>query len=420
MLSTFGFQSLFFITIIVFNSLHVSFFMPCAYCKGGHVSESCSWYAKARIFFKHRDIGANFSGGSPAPFVGHFGYPFVNVGFLVPPGIVDSSNYDNPRGWSSSGAGISDIVEFRGSLVNSHITSSVKNFDNRVVEFAQISAMSSKPVFSSVELEKRPLFRVFFDENHSPMGPSGVVKKVVQEDNPKIPLIVEKSVGDFDLRAADAVSMLYEKGVDENKISQLLSVGTLGIGRNRRIVPTKWSITATDDVIGKFIHKSVILFPEISSYEFFSASFHGNYYYIFLYPGSWEFELFEYSLSNGGLAVDREGFLGRSSYADNCVGGYYAVRLAVLDYLNGIKRQAGVFVLRIITGEYTVPLGVWVTREASRKALSSKPVIFADREKMKLFSVNSIRSKHFCDVERFFKQSSIHNKKESQKKIWEY
>ncbi|MBI2142476.1 hypothetical protein HYU15_03240, partial [Candidatus Woesearchaeota archaeon] len=68
--------------------------------------------------------------------------------------------------------------------------------------------------------------------------------------------------------------------------------------------------------------------------------------------------------------------------AENCSGGYYAARLPVLEQLARMKRQASVLVIRMITDEYLLPLGVWVCREAVRKAVAAKPISFASKELM--------------------------------------
>ena len=65
--------------------------------------------------------------------------------------------------------------------------------------------------------------------------------------NPKI----EKVFYDTDLKAADALRILSNNGMQEYQLSQLLSIGIMGLKHNRKLVPTKWSITATDDTIGK-------------------------------------------------------------------------------------------------------------------------------------------------------------------------
>ena len=70
-------------------------------------------------------------------------------------------------------------------------------------------------------------------------------------------------------------------------------------------------------------------------------------------------------------------FFGRKKYAENTVGGYYAARIAVLEQLRIIKKQSSVLALRFVDpNEYIAPLGVWVVREAVRRALKSKPIIF--------------------------------------------
>jgi hypothetical protein len=63
-----------------------------------------------------------------------------------------------------------------------------------------------------------------------------------------------------------------------------------------------------------------------------------------------------------------EPFNGRTSYADECSGAYYAARLAALEYLENIQRQAKVLIVRDVRPDYWAPLGVWVIRETMRNA----------------------------------------------------
>ncbi|HDD05009.1 MAG TPA: hypothetical protein ENF51_00775, partial [Candidatus Aenigmarchaeota archaeon] len=104
---------------------------------------------------------------------------------------------------------------------------------------------------------------------------------------------------------------------------------------------------------------------------------YGNYFTVLLLPNKWSFELFELwrpeSFWWRGKEVkvnrDFEGFYGRKNYAENTGGGYYAARLPVVEYLYEKRRQASVIVVRHITPDYYLPLGVWVVREGVRKAL---------------------------------------------------
>jgi hypothetical protein len=75
---------------------------------------------------------------------------------------------------------------------------------------------------------------------------------------------------------------------------------------------------------------------------------------------------------------DFEDYTGRKDYAENVGGAYYSARLAVLEYLKNIKKQASVLVYREIGSEYSIPLGVWVIRESVRNAMKNKSKNFED------------------------------------------
>ena len=58
-------------------------------------------------------------------------------------------------------------------------------------------------------------------------------------------------------------------------------------------------------------------------------------------------------------------------------GAYFAAKLGVLEYLEKMKIQAGVVILREIRPEYAIPVGVWQVREGVREAMNQDPA-FAD------------------------------------------
>ena len=101
-----------------------------------------------------------------------------------------------------------------------------------------------------------------------------------------------------------------------------------------------------------------------------------------MFPDCWSYELFEMIITEQDtFATDYESFQGRKNYAHSTAGGYYACRIAILEKLKEIKKQAGVLALRFIDpNEYIAPLGVWVCREATRAALNNKPIEFASKE----------------------------------------
>ena len=67
----------------------------------------------------------------------------------------------------------------------------------------------------------------------------------------------EKAHYDTDLLSRDAVTSLHKKGINFTAVQKAFSVGAFGKAKNRKLVPTRWSITATDDMLGKEALKSV-------------------------------------------------------------------------------------------------------------------------------------------------------------------
>ena len=63
-----------------------------------------------------KEFKQDFSGSSPAPFIGRFGYPNINIGLLSPQFGGDTSHYDSPRLWSKGNfkigsiAGVEDVI----------------------------------------------------------------------------------------------------------------------------------------------------------------------------------------------------------------------------------------------------------------------------------------------------------------------
>jgi len=402
--------------------------IQCLKCKGrGFCGRSfCAILAKSNAIFKVRDDldKSEFNGSSPAPFVGHYGYPYLNVGVLSTPYIIDEVwEYDAPRYWANNNYQIPQIIDFRSSLINSRFKAHAQD-KNKLLEISQEVGMASLPVDIEINLKEKPKFRLKTDAYSAPMGASGNLEKAYITSNPKVHTKVDKVYSDSDLKANDAIIYLYQNNFDENFLSKILSVGTVGIRKNRKLVPTRWSITATDDMIAKHLVEQVRQYNEID-YQAYFGSYLGNYYLILFFPEKWSYELFETYLPKTSwntankidYTTDYEGYNGRKNYAENCAGGYYTVRLAILEKLQKLKKQGTVLVLRFITGEYAVPLGVWVTREATRKALSIKPICFSDRELMLKYAKALIKKKFNYNLDNLLKESIILKNLRNQMKL---
>ena len=405
--------------------------IPCLKCKGRDPARFCGrtfcpLIAKsmARFNVEKKLTKSDFFGASPAPFIGHYGYPNLNVGVLSPPDQPENiSEYDAPRFWAEHNYQIPQIINFRSELINSRFNAHVKDTNN-FIEIAQEVGMASKPVDIEINLKDKPQFRVKTDSFTAPMGPNAKLKKADITSNPKISSKVEKVVSDTDLKANPAITYLYDKGFDENFLSKLLSVGTLGLKYNRKLVPTRFSITAVDDMIGKeLINK--IKNHSTSNYLAYFGSYLGNYYLVLLFPEIWSYELFETYMPHASWNIakeinyttDYENYHGRKNYAESTAGGYYASRVSILEKLNQLKRQASILCLRFITGEYATPLGVWCVREATRKAMNNKPIEFSSKEMMLNYAKHLVKKKFNFDLYKILNNSILLKNMKQQSKL---
>ena len=324
-----------------------------------------------------QDRKKSFQGLSPpSVFIGSHNYPKVNTGVLSPQQQTDSQLMDSPNKWYSENYAIEKVASLRTSLVNSKTRMNVKENDNFLENTREI-AMARKPVDIEVNLSKRPKASISGGRT-APVSASGDISRFELGENPTVARKVEKAFYDTDLKAEKGVKELYSKGVDNYKIQQSLSTGMLGEEKNRELVPTRWSITATDDMISKKLRNRVKHYNQIDKIEYYQNSYVGNNFHIFLIPGKWEYELMEFkrsgsvwnSAKNTYIAQNYEPYSGRTSYAEQTAGAFYATRLGIMEHLNERKRQAKALVLRDVTPDYWAPLGVWVIRETVRNAFT--------------------------------------------------
>jgi len=324
------------------------------------------------------DRDQDFHGASPpSVFIGSHNYPKVNTGILSPQHPGSSKLLDSPDKWYSENYSIEKVASLRTSLVNSKKKLKVKETDSFLNNTQEI-AMARKPVDIEVSLQKKPGSNVS-GGRVKPVSASGDIDKFVLGENPTVEKQLEKKFYDTDAKAETAVKELHNKGVDNYKIQQTLSTGMLGQEENRKLVPTRWSITASDDMLSKKLRDRVKQYQELGQIEYYRNKYLGNYFHIFLVPGKWEYELMELkrpgsvwnAAKNTYIAHNYEPFSGRTSYAEETAGAFYATRLGIAEHLNRRKRQAKAIVVREVSPEYWAPLGVWVIRETVRNAFEN-------------------------------------------------
>ena len=379
-----------------------------------------------------RNISKLDSNSPPSVFIGSkLKYPLVNVGILSPlERDEDAWVYDDAKYWANNNFEIRDVLKLRDSLINSRFRSNV--YDSRtnnktLVQIAQEIAVASKPVDVEIELKHKLNFGRNADKVLTPHGMHGSLKKAKITSNVKVHRQVDKVMND-EIKSVEGMEILYKNNFTEYTLSKILSVGVLGLKKNKRLVPTRWSITATDDSIGKFLLKRVRENKVIEDYQLFYGEFLGNCYLIALLPDVWSYELFELYLPGSSwnpsqeikASTDFEDYFGRKEYAHATAGGYYASRLPIIEYLNGIKRQATVIAIRIETPSYWAALGVWVVRESVRKAIARGAINFRDLNET-LESMKKIgKIKYNYDAEDILKKSKLLNGIKTQTRLQQW
>jgi hypothetical protein len=312
----------------------------------------------------------------PSVFVGRYGYPKVKVGPMVPPLHGDTTILDKPEMWL--GKSIEEIVNYRFSLVRGISNIDIHSPSGKYLESLQELAMTSKSVESEITFERTPIADIEqekdlgLDTNSAPFGPVAPLKTFRTSSSISVDQRLENAFYDKDLRAAEGIVDLYQGGVEVSRIHRVLSMGMLGIQKNRRLVPTRWSISATDDIISASLIKKMETFPTIDFFEVYKHSHLGNYYSVILIPDDiWSFEMQEaWHDNNGnlGFGIDFENANGLDHYP-SIAGAYFAARLGVTEHLFKRRRKAAALILREIRTEYVMPVGVWQIREGIRKAL---------------------------------------------------
>ncbi len=388
----------------------------------------------ADVNFKYKDIGkieSLYTNSPPSVFIGSgLKYPLVNVGILSP--LEKDENawvYDDMKYWAENSFSIHDVVKLRDNLLNSRFQAKVRDVETNknFLEIAKQIAIASNPVDVEIELKNKVDIGREKDRVIVSQGMKAPLKKAKITGNVKVHQKLDKVMND-ELKAAEGIDILYKNNFNEYALSKILSIGVLGLKKDKKLVPTRWSITATDDTLGKNIIKKIKEYKWIEDYKLFFGEFMGNCYLIMLFPNVWSYELFELYLPGSSwnpsdkikAATDFESYDGRKNYASSTAGGYYASRLPILEYLNKIKRQASVLAIRIETPNYWAALGVWVCRESCRKVLNKKSLDFNAKEELIKSTEKISYIKYGFAPSKIFKQSKLLESLKEQRRITEF
>jgi len=349
-------------------------------------------------------VGKELEGSSPpSVFIGSWNYPDVYAGPMIVPQHGDTAIMDMPESWIPGCKTQEEIIRYRLSLVRGKSRVHAADLDNRFVEKLQEISLSANSVESEVSFAVQPS-GMSFSEEHTPFGPSAPIERFEIESG-KWNRDLEKVFYDTDLRSAEAVIDLHRKRVPFSSIQKAFSVGTMGKDSLRHLVPTRWSITACDTIIGDRLLDEVKKYPLIDTWRVHEFSSLHNNYAVILMPTGWQYEwseAFLHVLGNEELVFsDHEGKKKKTEYSP--LGGcYYTCKMAVLEALANEKKQAGAIILREALHGY-VPMGVFNVRENVRNAMKQPVQEFADIRS----ALSHISEKFTLPMQRYIEEGAL-------------
>ncbi|MEE3270268.1 MAG: hypothetical protein VX204_04055 [Candidatus Thermoplasmatota archaeon] len=318
----------------------------------------------------------------PSMFVGRYGYPDVRAGPSATWITEESDSQQLVSGDPADlfGRPLEEVAARHANLITGGRVMRVRSAQSpdQMLETTQEIAMAD----SSVDIEMdfaRPIMvggSPTFDSMSTPIGPSGEVLRAEVIGHASVPRKVDSISEEEDLLAADAMEELTQASVGEAQISRLLSAGLLGRAGNRKLVPTRWGITATDDMLSKQLWDKVRHYPSLDKVQVYEATYLDNRFHVILAPGLWAFHMLEawtrgsVWTGTGKVLGDWEDLEPRKEYAHCITGAYYSARLGVLEYMDSIRRSGACMIWRDIGPGYWAPVGVWLIRETVRKAMS--------------------------------------------------
>ena len=349
-------------------------------------------------------VGRELAGSSPpSVFIGSWNYPDVFAGPMIAPMHGDTAIMDMPESWITESKTQEQIIGYRMNLVRGKRVVNAADLDNRFVGKLQEISLSNASIESEVSFLSQPE-GMSFSEEHTPFGPSAPIERF-EITSGKWDRNLEKVYYDTDLKSAEAVVDLHKHGVPFSSIQKAFSVGTMGRGRGRHLVPTRWSITACDTMIGDRLLNEVKKYPVLDTWRVHEFSSLHNNYAVILLPTGWQYEwseAFLHVLGNEELVFsDYEGTRKKTEYSP--LGGcYYSCKMAVLEALAQERKQAGAIILREALRGY-VPLGVFNVRENVRSAMRQPAQEFEDIRS----AISSIAGNFTLPMKRFIEEGTL-------------
>lgn len=368
------------------------------------------FYLEIKNFQKNFKPTNQIEGVASYVFIGDKNYPNVN--------LFNISN-DKKEAYFKNSSEIvknsyNDIFKIKArNILGDTKPTSIKNISTRINDEIRNVYKAKNMVNFSSKFEKEISFnKIIFNKEAGNLGSKNELVSLDVQENTKTDNSIEKYTSQ-DLKAKNSIIALYEKGVNEHQIINLISLGAFGVSSNKKLVPTKWAISLYDKTIEEYLYKKIFNFKQINFFEVYTFEDKGNFFLLILFPQHFSaniIEIFGETFLEDYVSYDNK----LNKKKPDTSGGYYATKISCLEFLLKRKKQAGVLSIRLIK-DYDFPLGVVFVRESVREAflkLVFKTSSFEELEKYILIN----KKKYYY----YFKKAKILLERKVNKKLLDF
>jgi hypothetical protein len=338
----------------------------------------------------------------PSNLISSINYPKLSLGVLTSYN-ENIEIYDNPIYWAKNNIDVEEIIKSRISLINAKkiVDANLPRKNDKLYNEILDSMLSVKSINLEIHFNK-------ISENMKISkiiglyGYSGIIDKIKINENPKIPNEIYKIE---EMKAEDSIYYLYKSGMSDYYLSRLFSMGFFGYKINKKLVPSKWAITAVHEILEKKIKEEIKDYSKINDkYYLFYYSLYGNDFYGVFFPGNGNCELIETLIPGSVYNLDSKySIIGR----DDESGGYSALKLSFAEFMRNYKMVGNLVVFRFVTKEYKIPLGVWVVREGTKYMLNNLIEKFDNYNELIEYLNNKFMNKYNVSVYKLRKYSNL-------------